>query len=96
MKMDTKKKEIKIKEMKIIEEYAAKVIPAINEKWRKRIEKLYRNGKDKERKWANHIKEYCHSKNKKENHQEADRALVLFLGSLGYVKIINEWENVKK
>lgn len=49
-----------------------------------------------EQKWINYIKEYCFSGDTEVDHSEADKALILFLNSLGYTKIVKEWEKVKK
>lgn len=49
-----------------------------------------------EEKWVNYIKEYSFSGDVEADHSEADKALTLFLNSLGYTKIVKEWEKVKK
>lgn len=51
---------------------------------------------ENEQKWVNHIKEYCHSGDVEGDHSEADKALKLFLLSLGHSAIVEEWEKVKK
>jgi hypothetical protein len=49
-----------------------------------------------EQKWVNHIKKYCNSWNKQLDHIEADKALKLFLISLGYTEIVKAFESVDK
>jgi hypothetical protein len=49
-----------------------------------------------EQKWVNYIKEYCYSESKEKNHVQADKALKLFLLSLGHSAIVEEWEKVEK
>lgn len=51
---------------------------------------------ENEKKWINHIKEYCHSGDVENDHSEADKALKLFLLSLGYSALVEEWEKVEK
>jgi len=47
-------------------------------------------------KWIKYIKEYCHSGDTEADHGEADKALCLFLRSLGYGELVDEWEKVDK
>ncbi len=55
-----------------------------------------------EEKWINYIKEYCYPSEARKTedtenwHGEADKALCLFLRSLGYDKLVDEWEKVPK
>lgn len=56
---------------------------------------------DEEQKWINYIKEYCSPRPGKYEdvetfHVEADKALCLFLRSLGYSALVDEWEKVDK
>lgn len=51
---------------------------------------------ENEEKWVNHIKKYCHTDDPEYDHIEADKALTLFLLSLGYKKIVKEWKKVEK
>jgi hypothetical protein len=52
--------------------------------------------KEKESNWINYMKEYCHSGDTEADHFEADKALTLFLLSIGYSDIVDEFERVKK
>lgn len=52
--------------------------------------------KENEQKWINHIKAYCYSGDVEANHSEADKALTLFLLSLGYSALVEEWEKIDK
>ncbi len=49
-----------------------------------------------EQKWINYIKEYCYTDDPEADHGEAVKALKLFLISLGYSKLIEEYEKVAK
>lgn len=50
-----------------------------------------------EEEWVNYIREYAVEDGDPEiAHTEADKALCLFLRSLGHFKIVEEWEKVKK
>lgn len=49
-----------------------------------------------EEKAINYIKKYCYTDDPEENHGEADRMLCLFLISLGYNKLVDEYEKVGK
>ena len=49
-----------------------------------------------EQKWINYIKEYCFSGDVEVDHSEADKALRLFLISLGYSELVNIYEKVEK
>ena len=46
--------------------------------------------------YINYIKEYCFGGDIEINHSEADKALKLFLISLGYSKLVNIYEKVEK
>lgn len=52
--------------------------------------------KTDEQKWINYIKEYCFSGDTELDHGEADKALCLFLRSLGYSKLVNIYDKVRK
>ena len=49
-----------------------------------------------ENKWVKYIKEYCHTGDNEKDHRESDRAIKLFLLSLWYKKILEEWGKVNK
>jgi len=49
-----------------------------------------------EQKWINYIKEYGFGWGVEDNHREADKALRLFLISLGYKKLIKIYDKVSK
>lgn len=49
-----------------------------------------------EQKWINYIKEYCFGGDIEISHSEADKALRLFLISLGYSKLVNIYDKVEK
>lgn len=53
-------------------------------------------GIDAETRWINYIKEYCFTGDTESDHVEADKALKLFLLSLGYKDLIEEYEKVEK
>lgn len=49
-------------------------------------------GVDNEQRWINYIREYCFSEDIESNNKEAEKALKLFLISLGHEKIVEEYE----
>lgn len=49
-----------------------------------------------EQKWINYIEEYANTGDKEQNHIEADKALYLFLNSLGYTRLVDRYLKIKK
>jgi len=49
-----------------------------------------------EQKWINYIDEYANTGDERIDHFEADKALYLFLNSLGYTKLVDKYLEVNK
>jgi len=49
-----------------------------------------------EQKWINYIESFYENRDWETPHREADKALCLFLLSLGYPKIVEAWEKAHK